>query len=207
MLKSRLAAYGILGFSLSIISYYLLDNRIYHLTFSEDEATREFWHRVTEMGNPIWTLVLLVIVWTSGMVMSRVQPDKPYWNLLPHQSVYVFAAVAVPAVFTVIVKGIVGRARPYLYDAAGPNGFDPLSYESLYKSWPSGHTTTAFAFAVAVILLYPRTKYLLLPLAVMTGYSRMVLGAHYLADVIMGITVGTIGAILVYRWLAGKLKI
>lgn len=207
MLKSRLVAYGILGLSLSIISYFLLDNRVYHLTFSTDEATRHFWQQVTEMGDSIWTVVLLVCVWVTGTVMSRVQPDKPHWGQLPCQSYYVFAAIALPALFTLIVKGLVGRARPYLYDAAGPTGFDPLSYESIYASWPSGHTTTAFAFAVAVVILYPRTKYVLLPLAAMKGFSRMVLGAHYLADVIMGVTVGTIGAILVYRWLAGKLKI
>jgi undecaprenyl-diphosphatase len=147
----------------------------------------------------------LISLWSISTILSRLIPENPRWNLLGRQSVYVFVAVALPGIFTMIVKGIVGRARPYLFDTEGPFGFNPLSYESIYASWPSGHTTTAFAFAVAITLLAPRLKWIMLPLAALAGYSRMVVDAHYLADVIMGTTVGTIGAILVYQWLTSKL--
>ena len=205
--KSQLAAYGALGFSLSMISFFMLDERVYHLTRATNNDAREIWLAITDLGSSGWMAIVLISLWVFATILARLSPENPRWNLLARQSVFIFAAVALPGIFTMFVKGIVGRARPYLFDTEGPFGFNPLSYESIYASWPSGHTTTAFAFAVAIILLAPRWKWITLPLAVLAGYSRMAVDAHYLADVIMGTTVGTIGAILVYQWLAPKLKI
>lgn len=205
--KSRLATYGFVGFVLSVISYFLLDERVYHLTVATDESARQFWLTITDMGSSAWMVAVTLPIWIIGMVIARFKPDNPLWIRLSRQSLFVFAAFALTGIFTLIVKGIVGRARPYLFDTEGPAGFNPLSYESIYASWPSGHTTTAFAFAIAIVLLAPRTKWIALPLAVLAGYSRMPVAAHYLGDVIMGATVGTIGAILIYQWLSPKLNI
>ena len=205
--KSRLAAYGALGFFLSIISFFLLDERVYYLTRITDKDAREVWLIITDLGSSGWMAIVLISLWLTASVLGWFRPENPRWKLLSRQSVFVFAAVALTGVFTMIAKGIVGRARPYLFETEGPFGFDPFSFQSSYASWPSGHTTTAFAFAVAVVLLAPCLKYILLPLAAVAAYSRLAVDAHYLADVIVGTTVGTIGAILVYQWLAPKLKI
>lgn len=202
-----IAAYAFLGFSLSMISFFMLDETIYHLVLSADEGNRHIWNIITDLGDSAWMGILLVGTWALGMGMSRAQPDVPKWTKLTQQSIYAFAAVAISGIIVLIVKGIVGRARPYLFDTEGPFGFNPLSFDSIYASWPSGHTTTAFAFAAAVILLFPRTKIIMVPFALLAGYSRMALGAHYLADVIMGATLGTLSAIAIYRWLAPKLKL
>ncbi|PCJ74795.1 MAG: hypothetical protein COA53_08350 [Rhodobacteraceae bacterium] len=205
--KSRLAAYAALGFSLSLLSFFLLDERIYHLTRVTDKDARDIWLVITDLGSSGWMAIVLISLWVTASILAWLRPENPRWKLLSRQSVFVFAAVALTGIFTMIVKGIVGRARPYLFDTEGPFGFDPFVFQSSYASWPSGHTTTAFAFAVAVVLLVPRLKYILIPLAIVAGYSRMAVNAHYLADVIMGTTIGIIGVILVYQWLAPKLKI
>ena len=205
--KSQLAAYGFLGFALSMISFFMLDERVYHLTYVPEESGRKIWHTITDLGDSEWMAISLILVWVFAMAMAKFKSDNPRWPHLARQSVFVFVAVALTGIFVLLAKGIVGRARPYLYDTEGPFGFNSGSFDSIYASWPSGHTTTAFAFAIAIIILAPRLKYITLPLAALAGYSRMALGAHYLADVIMGATVGTIGAILVYQWLAPKLKI
>lgn len=205
--KHTLVVYALLGFILSLISFFTLDERIYHLTRATTESGREIWLAITDLGSSAWMAVVVIGLWITSTILSKLSPDNPRWNLLARQSIFLFAAVALPGLFTMFVKGIVGRARPYLFDTEGPFGFDPLSYQSIYASWPSGHTTTAFAFAVAIILLAPRVKWIALPLAILAGYSRMAVDAHYLADVIMGTTIGTIGAVLVYQWVAPKLKI
>jgi len=205
--KSLLASYGFLGFALSMISFLMLDERVYHLTRVTDKDARETWLMITDLGSSGWMAIVLISLWVIATILARLSPENPRWSLLARQSVFVFIAVALTGIFTMIAKGIVGRARPYLFDTEGPFGFDPFVFQSSYASWPSGHTTTAFAFVVAIILLAPRFKYILLPFAILAAYSRMAVDAHYLADVIMGTTVGTIGAILVYQWLAPKLKI
>ena len=112
----------------------------------------------------------------------------------------VFAAVAAPGIAVMGIKFLVGRARPYMGEA----GFFPFTYGTDYASWPSGHTTTAFAFAAAAGMAMAALRWPLFILAAATGYSRMALGVHYLGDVIAGATLGTVGALLVYHLLMPK---
>ena len=61
-------------------------------------------------------------------------------------------------------------------------------------SFPSGHTMTAFALAVVVSLFYPSLMMGVLFCAVSIGASRILLGMHFLSDVLAGSLLGaTIG--------------
>ena len=58
-------------------------------------------------------------------------------------------------------------------------------------SFPSGHSITAFAIAVCVGLFYPQLQVPLLFLAASIAASRIVLGMHFLSDVVAGSLLGT----------------
>lgn len=58
-------------------------------------------------------------------------------------------------------------------------------------SFPSGHTMTAFAIAMAWLLFYPTLAFALLFCAFSIGMSRILLGMHFLSDVIAGAVLGT----------------
>jgi len=57
-------------------------------------------------------------------------------------------------------------------------------------SFPSGHSITAFAVAVTLGLFYPFLQPCLLALALLIAASRIVLGMHFLSDVIAGSALG-----------------
>lgn len=59
------------------------------------------------------------------------------------------------------------------------------------NSFPSGHTTTAFAFAGVITVEHPNYKYYAYGLATLVGISRINDNAHYLHDVVMGASIGT----------------
>jgi undecaprenyl-diphosphatase len=59
-------------------------------------------------------------------------------------------------------------------------------------SFPSGHTITAFAVAVSLGSFYPEMLPGLFFCAASIGASRVVLGMHFLSDVLAGATLGTI---------------
>jgi len=57
-------------------------------------------------------------------------------------------------------------------------------------SFPSGHTITAFAVAVSVSLFYPFLLVYLLVVALLIAASRIILGLHFLSDVLAGSVIG-----------------
>jgi len=192
---------SLIGFMLSIISIFTLDYQLASPALSLGLGNKAFWNLVTDLGDSKYMGMLLVATWTSAFIYQKITPENPFWPDLRKKSLLVLAAVAGTGIFVIIVKTIVGRARPYMGDI----GFSPFTFGSEFASWPSGHTTSAFAFAVAASMAFPILRWPLLALATLTGFSRMALGVHYLGDVIMGATVGTVGAVLIYNWLRPKL--
>jgi hypothetical protein len=75
-------------------------------------------------------------------------------------------------------------------------------------SFPSGHTITAFSFAVAFSLFYPSLMPGLLFCAFSVALSRMILGMHFLSDVFVGAGLGAVlawsSAMLVTRILMSR---
>ena len=78
----------------------------------------------------------------------------------------------------------------------------------IYNSFPSGHTTTAFAMfsLLAFIDKSGSRGWLWLLLAALTGYSRVYLFQHFVEDAYVGSLIGTTASMLVYlvlrRWVA-----
>jgi undecaprenyl-diphosphatase len=57
-------------------------------------------------------------------------------------------------------------------------------------SFPSGHSITAFAVSISAASFYPVLLWFLLPLAVSIAISRIILGMHFLSDVVVGSSIG-----------------
>lgn len=57
-------------------------------------------------------------------------------------------------------------------------------------SFPSGHTLHAVTFSIVAIVYYPVLTWLLIPFTVLVAISRLVLGLHYLTDVLAGALIG-----------------
>ncbi len=110
------------------------------------------------------------------------------------------------AMITYIVKFAKHRERPF---KTYPEIVQLSTVDSY--SFPSGHTSEAFATATSFSLCYPRW-YIIVPTftwAGLVGYSRMHLGVHYPSDVLAGAIIG-IGCSYLSYWLTkkitGKLK-
>lgn len=107
------------------------------------------------------------------------------------------------------IKTLAGRARPYVdvgnsHDfklGRGFSGFD-------YQSFPSGHTTAAFALASTVSretqMWWPRSRWpmgtLMYGGATLVGMSRMYNNKHWASDVLGGAAIGTIVGLKVVKY-------
>ena len=110
-------------------------------------------------------------------------------------------SLASTAVITFGLKYAVDRTRPFV---TYPDIIKRSSAGS--KSFPSGHTSSAFALATSISLEYPKW-YIIAPSyawACAVGYSRMRLGVHYPSDVFAGAIIGT-GCAWAMWWLNKKL--
>lgn len=91
------------------------------------------------------------------------------------------------------IKKLTGRKRP--------THFEPHCWATLLPpdqfSFPSGHTITAFSVAVSLLRFYPSLAVGLLFCAISVAASRILLGMHFLSDVLAGAAIGTGLAFLV----------
>ena len=104
------------------------------------------------------------------------------------------ALILSAVVCNIILKPAVMRVRPY----------DLLEIEIMVErlhdfSFPSGHTSAAFAFAAAVWLNNRKYGIPAVALAVIMGLTRLYLCVHFPTDVIAGAVAGWVcGAVAVY---------
>lgn len=97
-------------------------------------------------------------------------------------------SVSVGIALFVSVKRACGRRRPC---ALEPHCWATLLPPDQF-SFPSGHTITAFAVALSFGLFYPLALPGLLFCALSVAVSRVVLGMHFLSDVLVGAGVGSL---------------
>ena len=69
-------------------------------------------------------------------------------------------------------------------------------------SFPSGHSTTAFAVALSLGSFYPEARPLLLFLAVNVAVSRVIVGMHFLSDILAGSGMGALLGYVAFRFAA-----
>ncbi len=103
------------------------------------------------------------------------------------------------AIVNVAIKPLTRRRRPDRGRASVPFARHVDMPRS--RSFPSGHTAAAFAFAVGAGREAPRAAPPLLGLATLVGYSRIHTGVHYPGDVIAGALCGIALAEVTGRWL------
>jgi membrane-associated phospholipid phosphatase len=127
-----------------------------------------------------WLVVgIPVAAGTAGLIKKD---DKLFRNAF-----VTLAAVAINSGITEAFKYTINRDRPY-------KTYPDITKKSTGRSpsFPSGHTSGAFALATSVSLSYPKW-YIIAPSFVWAGtvgFSRMDLGVHYPSDVLAGAVIG-----------------
>ena len=163
------------------------------------ETLRALDHRLFDLvngGAPLWLgwiglalsyvgSVYLVPVWVAiAEIVTRVRRQPGFG--------FVLVATGAATLADQLIKHAVQRARPHGH-LVGPVPFG--------TSFPSGHTTTSFALAIALTFRWPKLGPFVLPLAALIGLSRIVVGAHYPTDVAAGALLGSAAALgVAFAW-------
>lgn len=148
----------------------VLQGRIY-------KRTEIFWRVMRDLGEPVMTGLVIVIVWIYDRRKSKA-------------ALLVLAATALTGLAGWLIRALAGRYRPINIDGGNMwhlwRGFN----ETRDLSWPSGHATLAFATAAALAYLSPRGRGLFITIAAFCALTRVVMQAHFYSDVIFGSALG-----------------
>jgi undecaprenyl-diphosphatase len=135
------------------------------------------------LGNGIFWYALMLTL----LVLHKGEAALPVLHM-------VFVGVVCTASYKMLKRGTL-RPRPYeaMHNiAVGAPVLDAFSF-------PSGHTLHAVAFTLVACSYYPGLAPILVPFAVLTAASRVVLGLHYPSDVLAGAAIGAAVALASFR--------
>ena len=107
-----------------------------------------------------------------------------------------YASAALGYVIAYVIHHVYDRARPYEAHAIR----HPWS-SSTDASFPSDHTSLSFAIAFAVLAFDTVAGVVFIVVAAIIGVGRLFIGAHYPGDVLAGLAVGLVAALVVLRLL------
>jgi membrane-associated phospholipid phosphatase len=117
-------------------------------------------------------------------------------------------AMAVAGLLTTTAKIAVGRARP---DAnLGTDYFAPFRWPTRDNSFPSGHTSQAFALAAAIAAhtRQPVLRFTVYGAAAVVGIARVAADRHFASDVVGGAILGTVvGRGVVHHFAVGSSRV
>jgi len=143
------------------------------------EFTDAVLEAITFLGDPTTVVVMAVVLAVAETLRTRSRWVAPY----------VFVVVAGNGLITTTIKHLADRVRPEL---------NPIA-ETLGPSFPSGHSSWAAAFfaCAALLLGRGRSRRVRITLAgvgagvaVAVAATRVLLGVHWLSDVVAGLALG-----------------
>lgn len=203
----HLAIVNGIGLILSLISFLFLDKKIY-LFFSQDigKSARPFFSAITDigLGENYFLAILIMFLFSHFALMTKISSSQDFWKKIKTWAIRGFWALIFSGILVQLLKHLIGRKRPYKEPILDTFRFVPLNFNWEYHSFPSGHTQVIFTVAVLLTNLLPQGKWVWYFVAVLIGFSRVVVGDHFLGDVFSGACVGYSGSTLTLYWLQHK---
>ena len=143
-----------------------------------------------DYGNAAYALSLSAALYAGGLAFDS--KDVRVTGLLAIESICFSGAI------TNIFKVAAARSRPYV--GKGPFDFHGFKIDDQNASFPSGHSTVAFALSSTLAGRIDNTwgKVLLYSLATLTAVSRVYNDEHWVSDSFLGAAIGqVVGSTLV----------
>lgn len=211
MISSLAIRISILIIAIESILIFFIDRPIATYVHSLDlnqPSIINFFRSFTDFGKSQWSLwpcFVGILVCSLGLHFRHLRKERAIqFYRLGNIFMMVFLMVALSGILTDCLKPLLGRARPIEFINHNIFGLSPISFSSMWNSFPSGHSTSVFALAFALTRIHPRLMSLWFLLALSLAISRIMVNAHYLSDVVGGFIVAWIIYLLLPKLLTTR---
>jgi membrane-associated phospholipid phosphatase len=194
-MKSRCISFLLVIFSTALIAQNIDIDILKNINLNRNRKLDNTFIVISQSITPV-SIGVPLGVYCAGLIKHD--------SVLKNKAATIAASLLVSGAITFGLKYAVHRPRPF------------VTYPFIEKraiagslSFPSGHTSDAFATATSLSLAFPKW-YVIAPSflwACSVGYSRMDLGVHYPSDVLAGAIIGAGSSFLCYRankWLHNR---
>ena len=204
---------------LIIISYFTIDKDIARYFLAHKTTYEPIGDAISVLGESHWYIASGILGWAY---FKKVKNNSLYAN----RFLFLLYSNLFSGIISLILKHIFGRIRPWgLRDGGDEFGFllfknfdmgfiEKMKFHistiadapTTYTSFPSGHTTTVFAFFTYLSLLFPKYIYIWLMGAIIMVSSRILANDHFISDILAGVIVGTISTMFIYSKMKKKIS-
>jgi len=204
-LHRALALWGIATAVIAASLIQWIDLPIASFFYAHRETTWvAFFAAITDFANGvIWYSVALIGVGVAAFRHSARAKRPNSTRLRQEIRAWIFMAVSMlsSGILINVMKFAIGRQRPrFLFAEESSSGFYPFAVKIADSSFPSGHTQSIWTAMLALSFLFPPLRPVFLAIAATIALSRIVVGAHFLADVVVSIFIAFATVLLWRRW-------
>lgn len=168
-----------------------------------DTAWVAFFAAITDFANGfIWYSAALIGI---GAAAWRHSPRAKHPNPVRKRQeirawLFMIVSMATSGILINVMKFAIGRQRPRFLFGDGTADFHPFALRIADSSFPSGHTQSIWTAMLALSFLFPPLRPVFLAIATPIALSRIIVGAHYLADVVASVFIAFATILLWRRW-------
>jgi uncharacterized membrane protein len=157
-----LAEQLVLALSLILLCMLIVDPLMLEQAKALPQGVRKFFRTITDIGKSNWMLIPTGTAVALALVLRQRYGgwrNAAAYGLIASTIGFVFVSIGGAKLIANLTKNILGRARPKLFETAGPIDFNFFAFDPDYAS---------------------------------IAASRVLIGQHYVTDVVLGAILGTV---------------
>ena len=170
------------------------------------EINIELFRMFNDLGKEVMFLNPIMIFFAKYMKYFLLFGIVMYWFTRKRENrimiISSMFAFVIAEVFGAIAGAIHSNNQPF----AELSNVNQLIGHAIDNSFPSDHAIEFFSICITFLLFKKNLRYVWLAIAILVSISRVWVGVHYPADILVGTILGIIGAALCY-WIIPQLNV
>lgn len=170
------------------------------------EINIELFRMFNDLGKEIIFLNPIMIFFAKYMKYFLLFGIIMYWFTRKREN----RIMIISSMFAFVIAEVFGAIAGAIHSNNQPfvelNNVNQLIGHAIDNSFPSDHAIEFFSICITFLLFKKNLRYVWLVIAILVSFSRVWVGVHYPADILVGAILGIIGAALCY-WIIPQLNV